>query len=280
MRSAPHASLIPHHAMPDPQTLGIFLVHNEDRFLRRAVANVLAFCDRILIAEHRSTDATWEIAQDLAREHPKIEAHRIRDPRESNDMLQPFAGTRTWALAVDGDEIYDPAGLAWTRVELARGAWDRWWVVFGNVLNCTEIDEAAKIARGFLAPPCRSMTKLYNLAAVERLDPDAPQRLMGRHNLFQPGRSASERWELYKELGWEEARFRCLHACFVPRSSAEAHAGRENISELRRRSLLAWFRRVAAQLAGRGADSRYKADKYKRGPLVTVDAAPFFAADT
>ena len=208
--------------MAETQFIGIMLVHNEDRFLRRAVSNVLGFCDRILIAEHRSDDATWEIAQELATEHPgKIDAHRIQDPRESSEMLQPFAGTNTWVLGVDGDEFYDVGGLQKTRQDLTAGIWKEWWVVFGNVVNCVEIDESERTARGYLAPPCRSMTKLYNFAAVTRLDPDSPQRLMGRDNVFAPGFHEGLRKEVYKEVAWEDATFRCLHACFLPRSSRQ-----------------------------------------------------------
>jgi len=264
--------------MPEPQIIGIMLVHNEDRFLRRAAANVLDFCDRILIAEHHSTDETWEIAQDLVRQSPKVEAHRIQDARESNEMLQPFAGTPTWVLGVDGDELYDVAGLRKTRDELMRGIWDRWWVIFGNVLNCAELDETAKRASGWMAPPCRSMTKLYNFAAVERLDPDAKQRLMGRNDVFRDGYHAGLRNEIYKSLSWDEASFRCLHTCFLPRSSSQtaSHAGRENLTELGKHSPLAWLRRGWARLQGRGAESQYKNEKYRRGPLVTIDASPFF----
>jgi hypothetical protein len=144
-------------------------------------------------------------------------------------------------------------------------------VVFGNVLNCTALDEAQRTATGYLAPPCRSMTKLYNFAAVEALDSDAPQRLMGRHDRFKPGYHDKLRFDLYKEMSWEEARFRCLHACFLPRSSAAepVEGGRANLTDLARRP---WLER----LFRRPASSRHKQEKYMRGPLVTVDATPFF----
>ncbi len=266
--------------MSEVQVIGIMLVRNENRFFRHAVANVLDFCDRILVADHNSTDGTYEIAQGLAREHAKLEVRRVASPGESNVMLRPFAGTKTWVLGIDGDEIYDPAGLAATRAELERGTWNEWWVVFGNVLNCTELDQEARTARGYLAPPCRSMTKLYNFAAVEALDPDAPQRLMGRHDRFKPGYHVGLRLDLYKELSWDEARFRCLHACFLPRSTAapSAAGGRANLTDLGKHSLSRWLQRAFARLTGREASSAHKQAKYMRGPQVTVDASPFFTA--
>jgi glycosyltransferase involved in cell wall biosynthesis len=129
------------------------IVHNEDRYLRRAALNIADFCDRVLIAEHRSDDGTQEICEELARKNPKFEVSRIRDPREASEMLQPFASTPSWVFGVDGDEIYDPAGLAWMRSRLSAGNFARWWVVFGNVCNCVDLDETARIARGYLAPP-------------------------------------------------------------------------------------------------------------------------------
>lgn len=260
------------------------LVHNEDVFLRRAAENVLGFCDRLLIAEHLSTDGTPAIAADLAAGHPgKIEVHRIREPRESQHLLRPYVGTDTWVFGVDGDEIYDPAGLARTRAMLDSGAWQDWWVIFGNVLNCTEFDVGNNTARGYLSPPCRSMTKLYNFALLESLDPAAPQRLMGRHDRFRPGYSSARRLDLHETTSFDEAYFRCLHTCFLPRSSqapAPARAagtavppGRPNLTDLAKRPLL---QRLITRVFGTTTRSPHKLAKYTRGPLVTKDITPFF----
>src|SRR5215204_5118771 len=144
------------------QIVGIMLVRNEDRFLRRAATNILNFCDRIMIADHQSQDGTSEICEELAGASPKFEVYRIRDPRESHEMLVPLVNSNTWVFGVDGDEIYDRAGLSKVRGRLQAGEWDRWWVVCGNVLNCDVLDETTLKAGGWMAPPCRSMTKLYN----------------------------------------------------------------------------------------------------------------------
>src|SRR5688572_8109899 len=101
------------------------LVRNEDRFLRRAALNILGFCDRILIADHQSQDATPEICEELAKQSPKFEIYRIRDPRESHEMLVPLANTNTWVFGVDGDEIYDPTGLEKVRGRLQANEWQR-----------------------------------------------------------------------------------------------------------------------------------------------------------
>jgi hypothetical protein len=255
--------------------VGIMLVRNEDRFLRRAALNVVDFCDRVLIADHQSQDATPEICEELARTSPKFEVYRIRDPRESHEMLVPLANTNTWIFGVDGDEIYDPAGLAKVRARIHSQEWRHWWVVFGNVLNCDAIDETARTAGGWMAPPCRSMTKLYNFAAVERLDPATKHRLHGRHDVFNAGwHPVDSRYELYKTIRWEDAELRCLHACWMPRSSKDALSSRRNVTEslgLRNR-----MRALFARLLGRSTASEYKQEKYRRGAYVQVDATPFF----
>lgn len=263
--------------MNTPRIIGIMLVRNEDRFLKQAALNILEFCDRILIADHGSSDATPAICAELAGISPKFEVHRIREARESQAMLQPFAGTDTWIFGVDGDEVYDVAGLARLRRELLAGKFSEWWVVFGNVLNCDRIDLEHGTATGYLAPPCRSMTKLYNFRMVRELDPTAPQRLHSHHgrDVFHKPFHALLRFEWYKEVAWDDAYFRCLHACLMPRSSREPVSGlRENVSES-----LRWPRRLKAlgnRLLGRSSGSSYKREKYMRGPLVTVNTTPFF----
>lgn len=263
--------------MTQPRIVGIVLVRNEDLHLERVLRNIAAFCDVIHVADHQSTDATPEILTAMQREFPHLQVKRIDDPRESSQMLEPYVSTPTWVFGVDGDEIYDPAGLAKLRQQLLAGKYDQWWVFFGNVLNCDELDLTQGKASGYLAPPCRSMTKLYNFRMLRQIDPEARQRLHSRRggDVFHEGYHALLRYELYKETTWEEAHFRCLHTCFLPRSSMEKQAGpRENVSESLRR-----WRRLSSMLLraiGRQPQSDYKREKYMRGPRVTVDATPFF----
>jgi glycosyltransferase involved in cell wall biosynthesis len=260
-----------------PSIVGIMLVRNEDLHVERALRNAATFCDTIHVADHQSTDGTPAILARLAAEFPHIQVHPIREPRESNDLLHQYTSTPTWVFGIDGDELYDPAGLAAFRDELYAGRFDPWWVVFGNVLNCDEIDLERRTASGYLAPPCRSMTKLYNFRMLRELDRTAPQRLHSHkgRDVFHEPYHALLRYDLYKETAWDEAHFRCLHACFLPRSSNElTGAPRENVSEslqpMRR------LKSLANRVLGRESASDYKRDKYMRGPRVTVDATPFF----
>ncbi|MFM7373807.1 MAG: hypothetical protein ACKO39_01470, partial [Chthoniobacterales bacterium] len=74
----------------------------------------------------------------------------------------------------------------------------------------------------------------------------------------------------------EQADFRCLHLCFLPRSSVDSSTTRRNIVETYGMSR---FRSQLAKLTAlftRVRSSRWKNERYRRGPVVTVDAAPFF----
>jgi glycosyltransferase involved in cell wall biosynthesis len=263
--------------------IGITLVKNEDIFVERAVRNALDFCDRLIIADNYSTDGTYEIASKLAAEFPdKIELKRITDTRESHFLISGFAGSRSWIFAVDGDEIYDPVGLKRMREELLAGKYDESWLVFGNVLNCTAIDPEAGTAAGHLAPPCRSMTKLFNFGIIESWDGAVTHVLANGTIKFKPGYDASRRLNLHEQYSWDEAHYRCLHTCFVPRSSLDQGSGlaRPNVSENRRNGVTATFRKMVNRLLGRPNVSEWKMEKYARGPLVTIDARSFFPKGT
>ncbi len=88
------------------------------------------------------------------------------------------------------------------------------------------------------------------------------------------------------DLGWEEDPLRCLHVCFVPRSSRDPAgiSSRRNINEtgLYDRSLVGALKRMlrgrlvpsdVAALHTVGTD--WKRAWYARGDRVTIDAAPF-----
>lgn len=264
-----------------PAIVGLALVRNEDLFVERAIRNAVDFCDLLIIADHRSTDGTFAILQRLAAEYrEKIQLVRIQDPRESHFLISGFANSRTWAFAVDGDEIYDPAGLAEFRREILSGKYDATWQVFGNVLNCTAVDLERGKATGYLAPPCRSMTKLYNFDAIESWDGAVTHVFANGTIKFKPGFDASLRLNLHETLSWEAAKFRCLHLCFMARSSGDGAKveARPNVSETLRSGPLLWMKKLVYRLLRRPMSSDWKREKYARGPITTVEAAAFFPA--
>lgn len=258
--------------------VGIVLVRNEDLHVRRAVLNVLDFCDILILADNGSTDGTTEILQELAARSPeKCRYHRLTDPSQSHDLVSTYAGQPVWIFAVDGDEIYDSERLAAFRPRLLAGEYDSAWMLVGNALHCTALDSSRCLAEGHLAPPSRSITKLHNFAAISSWTGDTPERLHGGDIIFRPGFDHASKRNLHLEADWDHSLLRCLHLCFLRRSSSESGTPvvRENIMELRQRSISGMMRRWMNRLLGRSSSSTWKRDFYRRGPVVSVDAAPF-----
>jgi glycosyltransferase involved in cell wall biosynthesis len=262
--------------------MGIVLVKDEDLFVEQAVRNVLAFCDEIFLADNGSRDGTFPILERLTAEEPeKLRLHRVAHPRESHDLIKGFAGEPVWVFGVDGDELYDPVGLAALRPRLLAGELADSWLVRGNVLHCLELDAEHRTASGYLSPPAPSMTKLHNFSLIESWDGGGrnPERLHGREGLrFKPG-AAATKLELNKAEHWEEASMRCLHMCFVRRSSRDpGDRARRNIPDQnapRRTPLRAWGR--VRELARVPEKSAWK-DRYRAGPIEVVSSEPFFNA--
>jgi len=257
--------------------VGIALVRNEDLYIGRVLRNALSLCDRLLVADNGSTDDTWNRVQRLAGVDARVAARRIDDTAESHRMIQPYIGTSTWIFGVDGDEIYDPSGLARLRAEILAGRYQEYWKIVGNVLNCTALDVGAHSARGHLSPPSRSMTKLYNFGAFASWNGDCPERLHGGEPVLREGFSEDRFCALHERTPWEESPFRCLHLCFLRRSSRDSAApgARLNIMEKRARR---WWQRlpVPGLRSGAAETERYKRRKYMRGPEVAVDVGAFF----
>ena len=260
--------------------IGIVLVRNEDVFVGQAVRNIAAFCDRIYAFDHVSTDQTWAVLRSLAREYDHVDVHRTRHAADSHRAVEPYAGTATWVFGVDGDELYDRERLSVFRTELLDGAYAGAFKVAANVVNCVELDEERKAATGYLSPPSRSITKLYNFAAIDSWTSDGAERLHGGTIVFRPGFDERSVDNIGERLSWDETPLRCLHACFLRRSSVEQPlAGtwaRPILEEtgMQDRTLRGAIKR---RLRGRRLPevSSWKREKYMRGDLVTVDASPF-----
>lgn len=266
-----------------PQIVGIVLVKNEEKYIKQIISNIVQFCDKIIVADNLSTDSTAEIILDAAnKESGKIEYHSIAHPRESHNLIISYAGSKTWIFAVDGDEIYDPNGLSYLRRKIIEGIFDTWWIVLGNVLNCIELDLDKRYARGYLAPPCRSMTKLYNFNVIDSWDGPCPERLHGGSVTFKKGFSKTLRKEIYKEVVWEDAFFRCLHLCFLQRSGQDKMNGnglfiRKNISDINSEGLYRQtWNKVFHIIGHKTKVSAWKQDKYMRGTLVRKEISSFF----
>jgi len=250
-------------------------------FVEQAIRNVAAFCDHIDAVDHVSTDRTWRVLRALADEYPHLDVRRSRHAGDSHRLVEHYAGTRTWVFGVDGDELYDPARLIRFREALLAGAHDDVFKVASNVLNCVALDREKGTASGYLSPPSRSITKLYNFAAIESWVGDGAERLHGGTIVFRPGFDEGKVDNIGERLSWDETPLRCLHACFIRRSSGETDGDRAwarpilEETGMQDRSLRGLVKRfLRRQTAPR--ISAWKREKYMRGDLVTVDASPFF----
>jgi len=257
------------------QIIGSVLVRNEDVFVERSIRNVAEFCDRIHAVDHMSNDNTWALLQALARELDHLDIHRSRNSGAAHRLLAPYAGTDTWVLGVDGDELYDPAALRDARVDLLAGAHADVFRVKAHVLNCDEL--ALGRASGWLAPPSRPVTKLFNFGAVESWA-ESPDPLQAGNVVFKAGQHWESRRDLADETTWDTDPLRLLHVCFLRRSSADEGAARPNLDESGEydRGPLGTLKRIVRR-PRRGADgANWKHEWYARGDRVTIDATAFF----
>lgn len=257
--------------------IGILLVRNEERFVEQAVRNVIDFCDHLLLVDHQSLDETVSILEQLQKEYQgKVSLHPIQHSSESHELLQPFVASDTWIFGVDGDELYDPARLAIFRKRILGGEFDEEWMVLGNVLHTDELDEVKRCAFGYLAPPSRSITKLYNFAAIDEWKGNTVERLHGGQPQFRPGFHEQKKRLLQHEYSWEQSPLRCLHLCFLRRSSVELSEQRRNIMEINAGRGIGFFKRIARALFHLPEPASWKQEHYQRGERQTVNASPFF----
>jgi hypothetical protein len=266
------------------QIVGIVLVRNEDVFVEQAIRNVADFCDRIHAVDHVSTDRTWDTLRELAGEFDHVDVRRTRHAGDSHRLIEPYAGTTTWVFGVDGDELYDPGRLAGFRAELLAGAYDGVFKIASNVLNCVELDREGGIASGYLSPPSRSITKLYNFGAIEAWESDGSERLHGGRIVFRNGYDQQAVDNIGERMSWDETPLRCLHACFLRRSSRDPEASgvpsARPILEQTGMHDRTWWGAVKRRLRPPRPPAEtvaWKQQKYMRGDLVKVDASSFFS---
>ncbi len=257
--------------------VGVALLRDEERVAAWSLGNVAPFCDRLLVLDNGSTDRTREIVEALARRHAHVEIHDVPDAYDTHRFVEPLAGRPVWVLGVDGDEIYDPAGLARLRALLLAGAFDAHWSLVGHTLHLSGGDLAAGRGQGFVSPPARSITKLYNFAAIESWRQGRHERLHGKNKVFRTSWSAQSVHRLDLAEAWESSAFRCLHLCFLPRSGREPEGARANPVEARSRAKpFKGVERFVRRLIGLPERRpNYKRAHYAQGRRVERDVAAF-----
>lgn len=241
--------------------IGISLVRNEERFVEQALTNALQLCDRIIALDHLSEDDTGAIVCDLARRTGRVERRTVERLSETHAHVEEFVGTDTWVFGVDGDELWDPGGLAMLRRRLLTGEFERNWMVRGHFCHVKQLGPGW--ATGWMAPPSHDPSKLYNMAMVRSWRPEtgALFHAIGIEMHNRGGYFADHR-PLNRETGWRESPLRCLHMRFLPRSRADA-----GIDRLRNP------RGMPYDLV-MGIPARRRT-KYQQGPLVSVPTGAF-----
>jgi hypothetical protein len=176
-------------------------------------------------------------------------------------------------LGVDGDELYDSAALARFRPDLLDGAHADVFRLKAHVLNCDQLDVDGRRASGWLAPPSRPVTKLFNFAVLESWT-ESPDPLQAGNPVFKPWQHWESRRDLADSTTWETDPLRLVHVCFLPRSSVDSDTTRANLDESREfdRGPVGTLKRLVRR---RRIDPRWKQEWYARGERVTVDASPF-----
>jgi len=270
----------------DVRVVGSVLVRNEDVHIERAIRNVAGACDRVHVLDHVSNDRTPEILETLSSELDHVVVRRSADAGDSHRDLEPYVGTPTWVLVVDGDCLFDPAALVRLRGALLDGAHRDAFRVRAHVLHCDRLDAEAGAASGFMAPPSRWIVQLFNFGALESWT-GCPERVHGGTPVFRAGYDWQRVDDLTETTTWDDDPLRLLHVCFLRRSSLDGNEwahGRANLNEegTYRRDLAGRLRRIVRRpsLDPRVRDARregrnWKQDKYRRGPRVEVDASPF-----
>jgi glycosyltransferase involved in cell wall biosynthesis len=268
------------------QIVGICQVRNEDVFIDRVLANITDFCDLILVADHLSRDRTAETVLNRAKKSKKIKYKLIGHPSEAHEMIRVYANSPTWVFPVDGDELYDPIGLAELRSQILRGDHNSYRQIYGHSMHCSEIDRDRKTAKGYLSPPCRTVTKLYNFDAIFDWAGPCSEKCLGGTIMFKTGYSEQSDLTLTFAMTWDESPFRLLHTCFLQRSSLEPEkdpnkkwSGRKNPYEIHSMNRpVRWINNIR-QLLGITVASKYKQEKYLKGPLVERDVSSFFLSE-
>jgi Glycosyl transferase family 2 len=268
--------------------VGSVLVRNEDMFVEQAIRNIAEFCDEIHAVDHVSTDRTWPILEDLAEEYDNLRVERSKHSAAAHEALEPYAGTPTWVLGVDGDELYDPAGLSFLRERLEAGEHQDVFRLKAHVLNCVRLDRGRGAAVGYLAPPSRPITKLFNFGAVDSWT-GTPDPLQAGDVRFREGFDWESRRDLAEETTWEEDPLRCLHLCFLRRSRDDPQNPGSRVSLTESREFHRGWLGTALRRLRRPAPSpeierlrrrglNWKREWYARGERVRVDATPFLGA--
>jgi glycosyltransferase involved in cell wall biosynthesis len=98
---------------PSMKIHALCLVKNEADVLLETLESALDWCDHIYVFDNGSSDGTWELVKELARQHSQIVPYKQDDVLYCNslraDIFNAFRGSarqQDWWCALDADEFY------------------------------------------------------------------------------------------------------------------------------------------------------------------------------
>jgi len=207
--------------------IGISLVKNEDIYIAQSLANIIDFCDKIIVYDNGSTDDTIKIVNKYVDKYPyKIKLEYISNILESQILLNRFVSKDFWIFRVDGDELYDVKGLSVLREKILTGEYQKYWKLRGYFFHVISYQNGRAV--GYMAPPSKDPNKLINFSLVKSWKPD------GEHEMCMGGKikfignkysykNPPPKKYLYKKSKWNECLMRCCHMRMVKRSSKDSN---------------------------------------------------------
>lgn len=257
------------------KVVGISLIKNEDLYIETVIKNVSDFCDELIVLDNNSEDQTYEIVSRLAGVNPKIKLFRIDNPNLSHGFIEKYAGNDTWIFRIDGDEVYDRKGLLIFKEKLMSGSCVEWFNVQCQSLNVESLDSVNSKATGYLS----AMSSFSNFSLLKSWHESQSERLHGSNRIFNEKYNVNKiKYQPFLGQPFEKATLRCLHLCFLKRSSIDNEKSKLNPSESKLffSNLINFLRNLS--LGRLSFSSYYKNKYYKKGDLVTVDISTFFTA--
>ena len=243
--------------------VGIMMVKNEELWIGEAIRRIVGFCDYIRVVDTGSTDDTIDIARrELMHTTRRYDIVHESNLTRTHDHIEAYIGRNVWVFGVDGDELYDPIGLAAMRARIMNGFGKFCYQVKGMYLHVDRID--GRLMTGWVGPPSHNPTKLYNFANITAW-PNDFERTMFHCKTRVISHGAIQ---LNAVTPWEASELRCLHMRFVPRTTSEVY---EDAGRLTPEDMIGHGSRKDRG----GRDDANERLQYRKGDRHTVDMDTF-----
>ena len=206
--------------------VGIVLVRNEDVFLEQAIRNVAGFCDRIHAVDHVSTDGTWEVlCSSSSASYDHLDVRRARARGRLARAGRALRGHGDVGVRCRRRRAVRPGaarGLSRRAARRARTATSSRSP--RTSLNCVALDREARYRHRLPLAALAVDHEALQLRRDRVVGGDGAERLHGGTIVFRDGYDESAVDNIGERLSWDETPLRCLHACFLRRSSGDPEA--------------------------------------------------------